>query len=889
MLLTAPALAGKPFDRTTVLPTYVLPEAAAADGKLDEWAGIPPVPAESFKLNLANETTTGSADFAPSLRCGMKNGSGDLFFLVLVLDSQLRAEESFNNLSGDCLELYLDFGREERDRTIPDWHKAPYSNAYWPRIEPVRSLGQFVIRPPTVMGPANTFKSPNAEHWKLDVACTRVEGGVAYELRLDAASVLADLQMAELPAVVGIDVGFIDQDYAPRLHAENWANDDGLYRLFGDWTSDAVSTRYGMLSTRPEAGVAVQSADRLPRPLAELFGEFPTADDVRKALGRTTVVRPYTANTDRLAMLVEWAGMQGLAFEPELVRQIMKIDSAAAREACLAVLAFAEQEPDAVRAGVDAAYGEGATPHVLSIANLLSQRLAIGPAVRLRPLLTDEELTVAFTAAAAVAAVGEAADAVWLGAACDGHCARLKTAPPIRDTGYHHWYAGKAQRASAVRYFFGTARETLLGRTERIEVPKFTPARTVQAANTDLERFIPIDGNNVYNAAGLLRGWQKDGPRELWRVTVGQGKSGVVEAGGRAFTAALGDGRQWGVCLEAATGKTLWRVPLDGEGAKATEIIATPVIDGDRSGRSDRVYFVPAQIGQEDGLTVVCLKTANGSEVWRGSDELEHVASCPTPLIVGDLLYCPLLGRGGPQSPAPVLVAVDKLTGSIRWRSPAGKAAPGRKSGAGIASPTYQIIDGIPQVIVSAYTSPVNAVWGVHALTGELLWEYGANAHYAMIPSAVAYESRVFLCDGLPPFSACLQMHVRNGRIKARQVYHDGRNQCNQYNTPAIVDGCVYGFSNGAMQCTRLSEGKLLWKRDDRDWANGPQLIVADGLIFALGTRQLVLAEASPGGYRELGRVPHRVVLGYPQQPTIANGRLYVRGDTEVVCWEVRR
>jgi len=364
---------------------------------------------------------------------------------------------------------------------------------------------------------------------------------------------------------------------------------------------------------------------------------------------------------------------------------------------------------------------------------------------------------------------------------------------------------------------------------------------------------------------------------------VGQGKSAVVEAAGRAFTAALGEKKQWAVCLEAATGNTLWRKPLDADDVRATEIVASPVIDG------DRVYFVPARSGQEEGLTVVCLKAGDGSEVWRGRDELERVASCPTPLIVGNLLYCPLFGapRPGSQEPLPVLVAVDKMTGAVRWRSPASTLGAGRKGGSGIASPSYQIIDGIAQVILSVYNSPVNEIWGLNAKTGELFWQYGANAHYAMIPSPVADGSRVFLCDGLPPFSACLQMYVRNGRIKARQAYHDDRNQCNQYNTAAIVDGCVFGFSNGAMQCTRLADGKLLWKQDDRDWANGPQLIVADGLIFALGTRELVLAEATPAAYRELGRVRHNVSLGYPQQPTIANGRLYVRGDKEVVCYEV--
>ncbi len=299
----------------------------------------------------------------------------------------------------------------------------------------------------------------------------------------------------------------------------------------------------------------------------------------------------------------------------------------------------------------------------------------------------------------------------------------------------------------------------------------------------------------------------------------------------------------------------------------------------------DRVYFVPARSGQEEGLTVICLKTGDGSEVWRGRDELEHVAACPTPLIVGDLLYCPLFGG---KDPHPVLVAVDKLTGVVRWRAPASAWGAGRKSGSGIASPSYQIIDGIPQIILSVYNNPVNEIWGLNAETGELFWRYAANGHYAMIPSPVVAGSRVFLCDGLPPYSACLQMYVRDGRIKARQLYHDERNQCNQYHTVSVLDGCVYGFSNSTLQCTRLADGKLLWQQMDHDWAHGPQLIAADGLLFILGTFQLTLATASPAGYHELGRVRHRVALGYPQQPTLANGRLYIRGDKEIVCYQVR-
>lgn len=870
----APAAeAGRPLDpRTTILPTYLLPDDAAVDGSLDEWRAIPPMPAEAFHRNQARDTIIGSADFGPSLRCGMKQSDpGALYFLVLVRDAQLRAEDSYNGLAGDCLELYFDFGREERDRTTPDWFKVPYSNSYYPRQEPPRSLGQFVIRPPTLQGATKVYKSSHAEAWQLAVSSVPVVGGVAYEVRLDTASVLKDLNLPALPALIGVDIGFIDQDWAPRLEADNWCNAEGIYRLFGDWVDDAVPTHYGRISTHPIPPPAGEPST-LPQPLHDLFGDRVSAEQLQKALREPV---PAWAPD-----LVTWAGLRGLALTPALVRELMASAAPTVREACLAVLALTAQ-PDAaaIQTGVDAAYAAPQTPHALALANLLSQRLALGPADRLQPLLAHEDPTVAFTAAAALARVGDASDVARLDAACEARCAALAArtgGKPVSDGGYHHWYPGTVLRATTIRYFFGMAREALLSRLEPATSSRFTPVREVKAANTDLERFIPIDGNNVYNAKGLLRRWPASGPRRLWRVTVGQGKSAVVEAGGRAFTAALADGRPWAVCLDPLTGKTLWRQPLAGTDTGAREIVASPVVDG------ERVYFVPGGRAQEDGLTVVCLRAADGGELWRGRDELEHVAACPTPLIVGDVLYCPLTGGNATQ---PVLMAVNKQTGQVIWRAPA--SDPGGRRGSGVASPSYQVIDGIGQIILSVYNTPQNEVWGVNAKTGERFWRYGTGAHYAMIPSPVAAGSRVFLSDGLPPFSACLQMVRRDAGIQARQVYRDARNQCNLYNTVAVLDGWAYGFSNAALQCTRLDDGKLLWQQGDADWVNGPQLIAADGLLFALGKFELILAEASAAGYRELGRVRHGTALGYPQQPTLANGRLYVRGDTEVVCYDV--
>ena len=110
-----------------------------------------------------------------------------------------------------------------------------------------------------------------------------------------------------------------------------------------------------------------------------------------------------------------------------------------------------------------------------------------------------------------------------------------------------------------------------------------------EAESSDLPRFLPNHGNSVYEAKGLLRQWPPGGPKELWRVEVGWGKSAVVEARGLAFTAAETDDKQWAVCLDPLTGATRWKHLLWPKPNRHFEKgpVTSPVIDGDRA------YFIP--------------------------------------------------------------------------------------------------------------------------------------------------------------------------------------------------------------------------------------------------------------------------------------------------------
>lgn len=433
--------------------------------------------------------------------------------------------------------------------------------------------------------------------------------------------------------------------------------------------------------------------------------------------------------------------------------------------------------------------------------------------------------------------------------------------------------------AIAVTGFLGAAGLVACGDTCR-------RASAGEAENRDLPRFLPNDGNSVYSATGLLRQWPAEGPKELWRVEVGWGKSAVVEANGQAFTAAETEEQQWALGLDPRTGAIRWKHLLLPKPNRHFEWgpVTSPVID------EDRVYFIPYAIYQTDvwemRCPIVCLKT-DGTELWR-ADETFWATEASTPLVVGDTLY---VAADNPQRV--VLVALDKRSGALRW-STAAKSDKARELGAS-SSLTYQVVGGIPQIVVATYGT--REVLGVHAATGEILWRYPYPAEIilGLISTPVAVGNRLFVCAGEGKgrnFSACLEMQAAAGKITYRELYRSTEWQTNQYNTVAIFQDAVFGFGGGAkagfLHCTDLADGRLLWQEESRDWTKDQNLVIADGLLFAVTkSDELVMAEASRTGYHELGRVRLGIELGRPQQPTIANGRLYIRGSKTVVCYQI--
>src|SRR4051794_6473601 len=111
-------------------------------------------------------------------------------------------------------------------------------------------------------------------------------------------------------------------------------------------------------------------------------------------------------------------------------------------------------------------------------------------------------------------------------------------------------------------------------------------ALMVDARAEDWPRWRGPDLNGISKESNWFKPWPKEGPRRLWKGSVGGGYSTLSVASGRVFTCGSVGKKETIYCLDEETGKTLWKhtyttkfVPQFYEGGSS----GTPAVNGDRA------------------------------------------------------------------------------------------------------------------------------------------------------------------------------------------------------------------------------------------------------------------------------------------------------------------
>jgi outer membrane protein assembly factor BamB len=401
----------------------------------------------------------------------------------------------------------------------------------------------------------------------------------------------------------------------------------------------------------------------------------------------------------------------------------------------------------------------------------------------------------------------------------------------------------------------------------------------VAAANADdWPQWQGLDRNAISREKGLLKEWPKDGPPLAWKATgLGGGDSAPSVAAGRVFGMSNRGNDEVVWALSVKDGKELWAArlgpafqqswPQSKEGPGCT-----PTVDG------ERLYALGL------GGDLACLRVTDGNVLWRVSLTRDFGGTVPrwsyreSPLVDGDKLICT------PGGPGATLAALDKATGKTVWTS----AVPGNPAAA-YASAIAIDAAGQRQYVQFTATTLV----GVAAADGKFLWRYDrpANRNGINCTTPIYHDGHVFASSAYGAGGGLVRLVQAGDGVRAEEVYAT-RSMENHHGGLVLHDGCLYGahggLGGGLLACLDFKTGKVLW--DERAAPKG-SVAMADGrLYYRTETGTVLLIEPSPKEYIERGRFqqPDRTRLPAWAHPVVANGKLYIRDQDVLLCYDVK-
>jgi outer membrane protein assembly factor BamB len=408
--------------------------------------------------------------------------------------------------------------------------------------------------------------------------------------------------------------------------------------------------------------------------------------------------------------------------------------------------------------------------------------------------------------------------------------------------------------------------------------------------------------DGVWREDGILDKFPSDGPKQLWKTSIGSGYTGPAVAGdfvyvmdriapkieGNPAKAASTAGKERVLCLEATTGKKVWKHEYE----CAYQRISYPF--GPRTTPSvvgDRVYT----LGTMGDLR--CLDIKTGKPIWTTSFRNDLKAPVPiwgwssNPLVDGDKIFCMV---GGDKQ---AVVAFDRNNGKVLWSALTCEEI-------GYVPPVIYDIGGKRQLIIW-HAESVNSL---NPDTGEKYWgekyprDVRPNRPAAPISTPRLAGDVLFVAsyyhgpfalklDAKEPKASVLWRGANDDYMKVKGL------RC-LMSTPVIKDGHIYGICrNGEMRCQKLDNGEELWESMEYQGGEKKQFGTAfltphkDRFFIFTDTGNLLIADLSPKGYKEISRAkiiePSQPNYGRDVvwcHPAYAHKCIFVRNDKEIVC-----
>lgn len=382
-------------------------------------------------------------------------------------------------------------------------------------------------------------------------------------------------------------------------------------------------------------------------------------------------------------------------------------------------------------------------------------------------------------------------------------------------------------------------------------------ASLFSASALDWYRWRGPDLNGISKEKNWQSEWPEEGPKQLWKANVGQGFSSLAVSKGRVYTTGNSNDVDTVSCLDANTGREIWKrsydCPLDPkfyEGGTS----ATPTVDG------DHVYAISKR------GDLFCLDAAKGKVLWSKSLTNELHVEIPTwgfagsPLVEGNLLILNVGSAG---------TALDKKTGRLIWSNGTNVS--------GYSTPV-PFNDGKARAILLCLKEDIGAF---RMKDGKELWRYPWKTRYDVnAAQPILSDDKVFVSSGYD--HGAMVLKVTDNKP---ELVWENKNIRNHINSSVLWNGFVYGPNETELACVDFATGEKKWA--EKSFGKG-SLMMADAKIIALSDKgELMIVEPTPEKFKAISR--SQVIGGKCwSTPVLSNGKIYCRNAKgDIVCVDV--
>ena len=330
------------------------------------------------------------------------------------------------------------------------------------------------------------------------------------------------------------------------------------------------------------------------------------------------------------------------------------------------------------------------------------------------------------------------------------------------------------------------------------------------AAGSDWDRFRGPNGTGISADSDPLPTTFSDTENLQWKAALpGAGVSCPIVVGDKVFVTCysgygldrqnpgkMEDLKRHLVCIDRATGKTLWE-----------KSVAAVLPEDEYSGAGVPEHGYASHTPTSDGTSVyvffcksgVLAFDMEGKQLWetnvgKYSDDRAW-GSSSSPIIAQNVVVVP----AGPETRA--IVGLDKATGKELWR--ADSDGLGNVWGTPVLA---KIDDERTDVVIGA----PNEIWGINPATGKLKWFCEAMATDQFNSSVVVADGMIFAVEGRGGGSIAIKAGGK-GDVTASNVAWSGRDS-NRFATPLLYEGRMYLISGGLAKCVNASTGEQIFE-----------------------------------------------------------------------------